>query len=49
MIISQRLIKKICPHCKKEHNIDEHLKDKVKIYLKDIMDENDINELKFYK
>jgi type II secretory ATPase GspE/PulE/Tfp pilus assembly ATPase PilB-like protein len=49
MIISQRLVKKICPHCKKEHDLDEHLKEKVNEQLKDIMDENDIKELRFYK
>jgi type II secretory ATPase GspE/PulE/Tfp pilus assembly ATPase PilB-like protein len=49
MIISQRLVKKLCPHCKKIHELDNHLKEKVKSELKDIMDESDISELKFYK
>ena len=39
MVISQRLIKKICPHCKKVHHIDEILKSKVRKELSDIIDE----------
>ena len=49
MIISQRLVKKVCPHCKKQHDIDPNLRQKVKEELKDVMDENDIDELVFYK
>lgn len=49
MIISQRLVKKICPHCKVMHNLDDSLKQKVKNELIDIMDENEIDQLNFYK
>ncbi len=49
MVISQRLIKKICPHCKKVHHIDEILKSKVRKELSDIMEVDEINELQFYK
>lgn len=49
MIISQRLVKKICPHCKKEHTLSDILKQKVKNELKDAMDESEIDELVFYK
>jgi type II secretory ATPase GspE/PulE/Tfp pilus assembly ATPase PilB-like protein len=49
MIISQRLVKRICPFCKKEHELEEKLKEKVHEELKEIMDEHDIDELKFYK
>lgn len=49
MIISQRLVKKICPKCKVVHNIDQTLKTKVKNELIDIMEEDEINELVFYK
>ncbi len=49
MVISQRLVKKICPHCKKEHQVDQFMKAKVKKELSDIMDESEINELVFYK
>lgn len=49
MIISQRLVKKVCPHCKTVHNIDDNLKQKVYAQLKDIMDEWEISQLSFYK
>jgi len=49
MVISQRLIKKVCQHCKKEYIPDEFTKAKIKKELFDIMDENEINELTFYK
>jgi len=49
MIISQRLVKRICTNCKVEHHIDESLKLKVRNVLIEIMEENEINELKFYK
>ena len=37
MVISQRLVKKICPHCRKVHNLDETLMWKVKNELSDII------------
>lgn len=49
MVISQRLIKKVCQHCKKEYIPDSFLKEKIKKELSDIMDEKEINELTFYK
>ena len=49
MVISQRLVKRVCPHCKKAHHLDEQLKIKVNNELKDIMDEEEINHLVFYK
>jgi type II secretory ATPase GspE/PulE/Tfp pilus assembly ATPase PilB-like protein len=49
MVISQRLVKRICPNCKQEQKIEPKLMDKVKSELKEIMDEKDIDELKFYK
>ncbi len=49
MIISQRLVKKICPNCKQVENINENLKEKVKKEFQDIMDQDEINNLTFYK
>jgi len=49
MIISQRLVKKICNHCKWVHNVENSLKIKIKENLKDIMDEEEIDNLEFYK
>lgn len=49
MVISQRLVKRLCSNCKQEHIIDKHIRNKVVSELKDIMDEKEIEELKFYK
>lgn len=49
MIISQRLVKRICPHCKKPHSIDDLLKEKVKKELSDIVEKDEIDELQFFK
>ncbi len=49
MIISQRLVKKICTHCKKVHEIDDLMKARVKKELLDIMESDEISELQFYK
>lgn len=49
MVISQRLVKKVCPHCKKAHTLDDHIRTKVVNELKDIMDEQEILELEFVK
>ena len=49
MIISQRLVKKICNNCKVKYKIDDNIRKKVKDELKDIMDEQEIEEIVFYK
>ena len=49
MVISQRLVKRICSHCKTKENIDEHIKQKVKKELSNIVDINEIDEWSFYK
>lgn len=49
MIISQRLVKKICSNCKKEENINENTKEKIKKEFQDIMEQDEINNLIFYK
>lgn len=49
MVISQRLVKRICPHCRVAHDLDEHVKAKVYNELKDVMDEEEIHSLKFFK
>lgn len=49
MIISQRLVKKICPKCKKSHDIDKFLREKIKYELNNIMESEEIDELVFYK
>ncbi len=49
MVISQRLIKKVCPHCKKIHNPEVNLKEKIKENLIDIIKEEEIDQLVFYK
>ncbi len=48
MVISQRLVKKICPACKKPHAIDATIAQKVKNAMKDIMDEEEINKMNFF-
>ncbi len=49
MVISQRLVKRICNHCKKEHIIDETMRVKIKKELWDVMEQDEIDELVFYK
>ncbi|MBW7954623.1 type II/IV secretion system protein [Candidatus Gracilibacteria bacterium] len=49
MIISQRLVKRICSNCKKEENINENVREKIKKELQDIMEQDEINNLTFYK
>lgn len=49
MVISQRLVKRICNHCKKEHKIDDTMKLKIKKELWDVMEQDEIDELQFYK
>lgn len=48
MVISQRLWKRMCPHCKKPHALKESEIPKVKEYLSPIMDEN-VEDLVFYR
>ncbi|MDD3793381.1 MAG: GspE/PulE family protein [Candidatus Gracilibacteria bacterium] len=48
MVISQRLGKKICPHCKKEYKITDYEKKKVDEYLGPILSKEDINNAVFY-
>lgn len=48
MVVSQRLVKKICPHCKKEHHIDESMRNKIKEELKNIVSEEEIDNVIFY-
>ena len=49
MVISQRLGKRICAHCKTEHQIEPAVKKKIQKFLENIMEEEDINNLVFYK
>jgi type IV pilus assembly protein PilB len=49
MVISQRLVKKICPHCKAIHNVDENIKNKIKEELADIIDPDEVDQIDFYK
>lgn len=55
LIISQRLVRKICEHCKSELIIDVNMVNKIKEKLKDIdpeilkQNKIDIDNLKFYK
>lgn len=49
MVISQRLVKKICPHCGVSHKIiDSTIQKKVSGYLSNII-EDDIADIDFYK
>ena len=48
MVISQRLGKRMCTHCKKPHALTESQIPKVREHLAPIMDEN-IEDLIFYK
>lgn len=49
MVISQRLVKRICQNCKQPAEIKPHLREKVTGYLKWIVDESQINSMTFYK
>lgn len=49
IVISQRLVKKICPYCKIENKIESILKEKVKKELINILNEDEIDEINFYK
>ncbi|MDD4151879.1 MAG: GspE/PulE family protein [Candidatus Gracilibacteria bacterium] len=49
MVISQRLVKGICPHCKAETQANPNLVSKAKEALQDLFDEEELANLKFYK
>ena len=49
MVISQRLVKRICQNCKQATEVKPHMKEKVTNYLKWIVDESQINSMVFYK
>lgn len=49
MIISQRLMKKVCPHCIKKQEIDSSIKVKIRNHLSEILDTSEIDKLSFYK
>lgn len=49
MVISQRLIKKVCQYCKKEKVLQDHILKKVREYLYLIMDKTEVDGLKFYE
>lgn len=49
MVISQRLIKKVCQYCKKEKVLQDHILKKVREYLYPIMDKTEVDGLKFYE
>lgn len=49
MVISQRLWKRICPHCKAKTELTELQKKKVKEFLAPISDEKNLENLVFYK
>ncbi len=49
MVISQRLLKKICQNCKKEKNLSEPLLKKVRDFLYPIMDKSEVDSLVFYE
>lgn len=49
MVISQRLIKKVCQYCKKEKVLQDHILKKVREYFYPIMDKTEVDGLKFYE
>jgi type II secretory ATPase GspE/PulE/Tfp pilus assembly ATPase PilB-like protein len=48
MVISQRLGKRVCSHCKEEYTPKEKDFEKAKEILKPILDEESLNNLQFY-
>jgi type IV pilus assembly protein PilB len=48
MVISQRLAKRLCVYCKEEIVLTELKRKKVKDFLIDIMEESEIDQIKFY-
>jgi len=49
MVISQRLGKRLCPHCQEPQELTDQMKKKIKDQLGNIMDESEIEKLVFYK
>lgn len=49
MVISQRLGKRLCPHCRVKEELSEIKKKKIRDHLIDIMEEEEINNLEFHK
>ncbi len=49
MVISQRLAKRLCPHCKEEVEFTDLKREKIKSFLIDIMEESEISQIKFYQ
>lgn len=49
MVISQRLGKRLCTHCKVEDEMGENKRERVKKYLSDVMDPEEIDKIVFYK
>ena len=48
MVISQRLGKKICPHCKEEQEIKDYQRKKVNEILAPLVDKKELENIKFY-
>jgi len=48
MVISQRLAKRLCVHCKAEIKLTDLKRKKIKEFLIDIMEESEIDQIKFY-
>jgi type II secretory ATPase GspE/PulE/Tfp pilus assembly ATPase PilB-like protein len=49
MIISQRLAKRLCQHCKVEDEISDTKMKKIKKILENVLSDEDLENLKFYK
>ena len=49
MVISQRLWKRICNNCKVEDEISDSKRKKIKEFLSNIMDPDEIDQITFYK
>ena len=49
MVISQRLWKRVCQHCKEKIELTTQAQKRVKDYLLPIMDESEIDALEFYE
>ncbi len=49
MVISQRLVKRVCQNCKAPVETKPHVKERVKWFLKGIMDETEIDAMSFYE
>ncbi|MDR2640114.1 MAG: hypothetical protein LBC61_01985 [Candidatus Peribacteria bacterium] len=49
LIISQRLGKRICPHCKRERILSEQERKRVNEYLSPIFEKSELANAKFYE